>query len=225
MAVDRVYNLLYTMFKSVALNPTLGDWFGGDSKQMANNHNIGTFVAAGVFLAILVIGTIAVAGIKIPSLTFPAFVSNKGRLTIQVTDKPVELRHLNLTIDKLSIHKEGDGNETWIDLPLIGGKPVYFDLLSLQNVSLTLSENQVPAGNYTMIKMHVLTANATYPDGTTVELNKVPSENMKIILQPHLIMQNGGAITILIDIQPDQHNIAISHSLNLRPVVKALVSG
>lgn len=193
---------------------------------MANTmRNIGVFVGAGVLLAILVIGGIALAGIQIPSLTFPSFLSNKGRLTIQVTDKPVELKHLNLTIDKLSIHREGDGNGTWIDLVLMGDKPIYFDLLALQNVSLTLSESQVPSGNYTMIKMHVLTANATYPDGTMVELNKVPSENMKIILQPHLIMKNGGAITLLIDIQPDQHNIAISHSLNLRPVVKAVVSG
>jgi hypothetical protein len=192
---------------------------------MANNHNIGKFVLAGVFLAILIIGSVAVAGFKIPSLTFPAFVSKQGRLTIQVTDKPVELKHLNLTIDKLSIHKEGDNNETWVDLPLTDGTPVYFDLLSLQNVSLTLSDSEVPVGNYTMIKMHVLTANATYLNGTTLELNKVPSENMKIILQPHLIMTNGGAITILIDIQPDEHNIAVSHSLNLRPVTKAIVAG
>lgn len=191
---------------------------------MANNH-IATFVIAGVLLAILIIGSIAVAGFKIPSLTFPAFVKKQGRLTIQVTDKPVELKHLNLTIDKLSIHKEGDNNETWVNLPLTGGTPVYFDLLSLQNVSLTLSDSQIPAGNYTMIKMHVLTANATYLNGTTVELNKVASENMKIILQPHLIMTNGGAITILIDIQPDEHNIAVSHSLNLRPVTKAIVAG
>jgi len=189
---------------------------------MASNRNIGTFVAAGVFLAILVIGTIAVAGIKFPSLIFPAFVSNKGKLTIQITDKPTNLTHLNLTIDSLSIHREGGGNESWVNLTLTGGKPVYFDLLALQNVSLTLSETQVPAGNYTMIKMHVLTANATDINGKTFELNKVPSENMKILLQPHLIMKNGGAITLLIDIQPE---VGISHSLNLRPVVKAVASG
>ena len=188
-------------------------------------RNIGVFVAAGVLLAILVIGGIALAGLQIPSLTFPGFVSNRGRLTIQIIDKPVNLTHLNLTIDSLSIHRASDGNDTWINLTLTGGKPVYFDLLALQNVTLTLSDTAIPAGNYSMIKMHVLTANATYPDGTTVELNKVPSENMKIILQPHLIMTSGGAITLLIDIQPDQHNIAISHSLNLRPVVKAVVSG
>jgi hypothetical protein len=193
---------------------------------MANTiRNVGVFVAAGVLLAILVIGGIAIAGIQFPSLTFPAFMSNKGRLTIQIMDKPVNLTHLNLTIDSLSIHRASDDNETWINLTLTGGKPVYFDLLALQNITLTLSDTTIPAGNYTMIRMHVLTANATYPDGTTVELNKVPSENMKIILKPHLIMTSGGAITLLIDIEPDQHNTAISHSLNLRPVVKAVVSG
>jgi hypothetical protein len=190
---------------------------------MANTvRNIGVFVAAGVLLAILVIGGIAIAGIQIPALTFPGFVSNKGRLTIQITDKPVNLTHLNLTIDSLSIHRASDDNETWINLTLTGGKPVYFDLLVLQNVTLTLSDTTIPAGNYTMIRMHVLTANATDIDGNTFELNKVPSENMRIILKPHLIMTSGGAITLLIDIEPE---VGISHSLNLRPVVKAVVSG
>lgn len=193
---------------------------------MANHtRSIGVFIATGVLLAILMIGGVALAGFKIPSLTFPGLVSNQGRLTIQVTDKPIELLHLNITIDKLSIHKEGGGNETWIDLPLVGGKPIYFDLLALNNVSLTLSETQIPAGNYTQIRMHVLTANATNMDGTTFEIAKVPSDNLKLILQPQLVMKAGGALTLVIDIQPDQHNIRISHSLNLSPVMKAVVSG
>ncbi len=188
---------------------------------MANTkRNIGVFVGAGILLAILVIGGIALAGFQIPALTLPGF-SNKGRLTIQIMDKPANLTHLNLTIDSLSIHRASDENDTWINLTLLGGKPVYFDLLALQNVTLTLSDTAIPAGNYTMIKMHVLTANATYANGDTEPL-RVPSENMKIILQPQLIMTSGGALTLLIDIEPE---INISHSLNLRPVVKAVVSG
>jgi hypothetical protein len=102
-------------------------------------------------------------------------------------------------------------------------EPFYFDLLALQNVSETLSETQVPAGNYSMIQMHVLTANATYTDGNTTDLN-VPSNVIKVLLQPHLSLKSDGQVTVLIDLQPDENSIAVSKSLNLRPVVKAMVS-
>jgi len=191
---------------------------------MANStRSIGVFAAAGVLLAILIIGSIAVAGFRFPALRLPGLASDKGRLTIQVTDRPVELKHLNITIDKLSILKDDEGTEAWVDLELIGDTPIYFDLLALQDVSMTLSETEISAGNYTMIKMHVLTANATYPDGSTIELKKVPSDYIKVILHPHLQMTSGGQITITIDLEPDTAKIAISHSLNLKPTMKAMV--
>jgi hypothetical protein len=74
-----------------------------------------------------------------------------------------------------------------------------------------------------MIRMHVLTANATYPDGTVADL-RVPSDTIKVVLKPHLSLEDGGQMTVLIDLQPEDLNaIAVSHSLNLRPVIKAVV--
>ena len=194
------------------------------NKMSDSIRNAGFFAAIGILLATLIIGSIAVAGFKIPSLRLPSLFANRGTLTIKVMDAPVELEHLNVTIDKLSIQKADDTNETWIDLELIDGEPIYFDLLALQNVSLTLSRTEIPAGNYTMIKMHVLTANATRPDGTTFEINKVPSNYIKVLLKPHLIMQSGAAITITIDLEPDTAHINLSHSLNLKPTMKAMVN-
>jgi len=191
---------------------------------MANGaRNVGVFAAAGILLATLIIGSVAIAGFKFPALRLPGLASNKGRLTIQVTDKPVELEHLNITIDELSILKDEGGTEKWVDLELLGDTPIYFDLLALKDVSMTLSDTEIQAGNYTMIRMHVLTANATYPDGSTIELNKVPSEYIRVILHPHLHMTSDGQITITIDLEPDTAKIAISHSLNLKPTMKAMV--
>jgi hypothetical protein len=173
---------------------------------------IGLFGMAGVLVAALII-----AGFVIGSNVFE--VSGKSNLTILITDKPVELNHLNMTIDWVRIQHE---NGTWYNLTL-KTEPFYFDLLSLQNVSETLSETELPVGNYTMIRMHVLTANATYPDGTVADL-RVPSETIKVLLKPHLRLEDGGQMTVLIDLQPEDLNaIAVSHSLNLRPVIKAVV--
>jgi hypothetical protein len=176
--------------------------------------------AAGILVAILIIAGIVTSGFQIPSLRLPSFVSDRGTLIIKVMDKPITLKHLNLTIDWVKIKDQSD---QWIPLDIKGDAPFYFDLLALQNVSETLSETQIPAGNYSMMRMHILTANATYPDGETVQL-RVPSDVIRVILKPHIKMESGSSITVLIDLQPeDLETIAISHSLNLRPVIKAVV--
>ena len=175
-------------------------------------RQLGLFGGAGVLVAVLII-----AGFVIVNNVFE--VSGKSTLTIKIMDKPVELDHLNMTIDWVRIQDE---NENWYNLTL-EVEPFYFDLLSLQNVSETLSETELPAGNYTKIWMHVLNANATYPDGTVADL-KVPSGTIKVLLKPHLSLEDGGQMTVLIDLEPEDLNaIAVSQSLNLRPVIKAVV--
>ena len=120
------------------------------------------------------------------------------------------------------IQKAGD-NETWIKLDLIDGEPVYFDLLALREVSLTLSRTEIPTGNYTKIRMNVVDkANATYTDGSTAEL-RVPSGKIDVHLKPQLIMESGGAIAVTIDLIPTVH-IANNPSLNLNGQMKAMVN-
>jgi len=67
---------------------------------------------------------------------------------------------------------------------------------------MTLSDTEIPAGNYTMIKMHVLTANATYADGNHVDL-RAPSDVIKVPLKLHIQMESEGSVTVIIDLQPD----------------------
>jgi hypothetical protein len=162
-----------------------------------------------------------IAGILVAIVLIAGFV--KGTLTIRIMDKPVELKNLNMTIDWVKI-KDENGN--WFNLTIENPNEAgtfYFDLLALQNVSETLSVTEIPEANYTAIWMHVLTANATYPDDSTADLN-VPSDVIKILFNPSLNLEGGGQVTVLIDLQPDDlETIAISQSLNLRPVVKATV--
>jgi hypothetical protein len=173
------------------------------------------FGVAGVLIAIVIIaGFVAINDFIRPV---------KGTLTIEIMDKPVELKHLNMTIDWAKI-KDEDGN--WFNLTIKDpgeDGAFYFDLLALQNVSETLSVTEIPEANYTAIWMHVLTANATYPDESTADLN-ITSDVIKVLLKPELSLEGGGQVTVLIDLQPeDLDTIAISQSLNLRPVIKAIV--
>lgn len=183
-------------------------------------RHTGVYGAAGILVAILIIAGIVTSSIGFPSLKLPSFVSNKGTLIVEIMDQPVDLKHLNLTIDELLIQNATEG---WLDLDLIGDEPAYFDLLALENITMTLSETEIPAGTYTMIKMHVLTANATDIEGKTIEIDKVPSEWVEVLLKPHLEMKSGSSIKVTIDLEPEWSKIVISHSLNLKPVLKAMI--
>ena len=177
--------------------------------------SIASYGIAGILIAVVIIAGFVATNNLLPPIN--------GKLTILIMDKPVELKHLNMTIDWVKIKDE---NENWYNLTIENPNEegtFYFDLLALQNVSETLSITEIPEANYTAIWIHVLTAKATYPDESTADLN-VPSDVIKVLLKPHLSLEGGGQVTVLIDLQPDDLNaIAISQSLNLRPVVKAVV--
>lgn len=218
-----LFKNLNSLFKTIALNLTfsIGLDIGEKTKMAEDMRHAGIYGAAGILVAILIISGIVTSSISFPNLRLPSFVTDKGTLIVEIMDQPADLKHLNLTIDELLIQNAAEG---WLDLALIDDKPVYFDLLALENITMTLSETEIAAGNYTMIKMHVLTANATDIEGKTIDIQKVPSEWIKVLLKPHLEMKSGSSIKVTIDLEPELSKIVISHSLNLKPVLKAMIS-
>lgn len=178
---------------------------------------IGIFGATGVLLAILVIVGIMASGIKLPG-----FSSNRGMLTVKLTDAPVELEHLNVTIAQIEVHKAGANGEDdgWIDLPFADNKTsFYIDILSLQNVTRDLSVAEIQAGNYTKIRLMISTANATYTDGSVVDPLNVPPGHMDVIV--HFEIEADLETVLLVDMTAH-----ISQTNNLSPVLTAtIVSG
>ncbi|MFQ5758384.1 MAG: DUF4382 domain-containing protein [Candidatus Bathyarchaeia archaeon] len=190
-----------------------------------NGKKVGLHATAGVLIAFLIITSVAISSLTVSDLRFPGFTPpsppapDTSTLVIMLTDAPVNLTHLNVTIDSISAHRKGFGNETWVDLDFVDDLPeVYVDLLALQNEAANLSVTEVPPGNYTMIRMHIKTANATYADGNTTDL-EVPSEKLKVIV--HFEIRKGEERWLLIDVVTNW--IAVSKSGKLRPVLKATV--
>ena len=174
---------------------------------------VSLYGTTGVLVAVLIIASMLFSGLRLPT-----FVPSTGTLIIKLTDAPVELDQLNVTIDDVSVHgKEGD---LWVNLPFIDDRSnVTLDLLTLQNVTTDLCIDDISAGNYTMIKLHIAAANATYAgEVEPVEIN-VPSDAIKVIIPFEI--KNGELEIVLIDMGVDL--VAISESKNLRPVLKAMV--
>ena len=169
-------------------------------------------------------GFYGVAGVLLASIIIIGFVASNnllafgmGTLKIRIMDKPVELEELWLTIDWIRIQKE-DG--TWEEILPDNG---VFDLLTLESESMELSEDMVTEGSYNKIWLHVKEAEPTFADpsleGQPIE---VPSDVVKIFFNPSINIQYGEETTVLIDLQPEWDSV--SHSLNLRPVIKAVVT-
>ena len=184
-----------------------------------NGKKVGVYAFSGVLIALLIIASISISGIRFPFFTPSQPVLDTGTLVVILTDAPVNLTHLNVTLDSISAHRQGYGNESWVDLEFINDvTEVYFDLLALQDIAMNLSITEIPPGNYTMLKMHVKTANATYANGNTTDL-EVPSEHIKVII--HFEVNNGEVTTVLVDMQTDW--VSVSQSKKLRPVLKATI--
>ena len=180
------------------------------------SKKIGLRVAAGFLVAITIIVAVFASGIQLPTVK-----AKTGTLTVLLTDAPADLKHLNITIDSLAALNVDDPEENWIDLSFVGeDEEVYFDLLALYNVTIELSTQEIPPGNYTKLRMTIKTANATKTDGEIIDPLKVPPGKLDIII--HFEIKAGDTTFLLIDMEADW--VAISQSNRLRPVFKATIA-
>jgi len=143
-----------------------------------------------------------------------------GTLVVKVTDVPVpDLQHLNLTINRVEVSNESG---SWVNLPISGGS-LCFDLLELQNVTEDLAIGSMPVGNYTKIRMQIVTANATLSDGSTMTLNVPPGH---IDIKIHFEIKPEKTTSLIIDIIVDKIRIAETgnsgNPANLNPQFKAI---
>lgn len=175
-----------------------------------------------VFAVLILVTSLIVADVFLPSIRNA--LSEKGTLVVKLTDAPVELEHLNVTISGLSaLRVEYIFNlprrEAWEDLSFVDGlSEVYVDILALRNDAKDLSITSIPPGGYTKLRIRITKANATLADGETVDL-VVPSTRIDVIIDFEIKARE--ATTILLDMQADW--AAISQSGRLRPVLKATV--
>ncbi len=181
-------------------------------------RKVGFYAATGILIAGLIIAGVFLSGAQFPSITSPVSKAQTGTLIVLLTDAPVNLTKLDVTIGNLSAHSV---EEEWINIPFVNGEEVSFNLLALQNVTMELSDAEIPVGNYTKIRMTIKNANATFAneDSEPVPLT-VPSGHIDIIT--HFEIESNSTTVLLIDMEPDW--VAISKTNHLRPIFKADVS-
>ena len=112
----------------------------------------------------------------------------------QIPQKPSStLLSLNVTIDSVTIHKNGDSNDVGKTL----STKFMFDVLKPFNVSKLISSAEIPVENVTMVDLHVAGATAAV-QGLGPQPVKVPSDELKIPVSPavHIRAQMSSSIVI-----------------------------
>ena len=102
---------------------------------------------------------------------------------------------LNVTIDSVTIHKNGDTNDSGM---VVSNTKFTFDVLKSLDVSALISKANVPVENVTMVSLHVEFAVAAV-QGTSGPVSvKVPSDELKIPVSPavHVSAQMNSSIVI-----------------------------
>ena len=125
-----------------------------------NLTRVALFGAIGLILAASIILTVEY-------LPFIPVVEAKGWLIVKVKDAPADLTELNIEIDEVKLHKEGDEEEPWIVMGVSPTLTQPFDLLTLTDYAVVLAAQPIPAGSYTEIRLHIVSAEATIVEDTT----------------------------------------------------------
>ena len=164
--------------------------------------------------------------------------SGTATLDVRLTDAPIDLSNVqsvNVTLTGVVVYPEEDDVE--FDVPELGkdleqktqshpttllSHPATFDLLTLTGgVSTLLASGEVPAGDYSRIRLEISSAEILYKDGTTAPL-KIDSNKVDIPFQFDLAINEDASITLDFDAAASvQVNQTASGTLILRPVVTA----
>jgi len=149
-----------------------------------------------------------------------------GMLNVHLTDAPIDLSNVqsvNVTLTGVVVYPEETADSTTMTEPgsiSLMTHPATFDLLSLTGgATALLASGEVPAGDYSRIRLEVSDATLVYKDSTTQSL-KIESNKVDVPIQFHVTVGMDNSVTLDFNAAASvQVNDTASGTFILRPVV------
>jgi hypothetical protein len=137
-----------------------------------------------------------------------------GMLQLFLTDKPIDLKEVWVTITDIQVHKTG---ENWINFDASGDS---VDLLTLVNREQLLQSKPLEAGTYTGIRLQVSDGHIVDADGNRCDL-KIPSGKVEIPLNFKIEAGNNEEVVLDFNAEKSVHVTQTGHNGQciLRPVI------
>lgn len=152
-----------------------------------------------------------------------------GIIQVNMTDAPIDMTNVEkveVTITDVIVYPGDDD-----DMPSVNGGPIVllthpatFDLLTLTDGATTLlASGEVPAGDYSRIRLEVSEATLTYKDSTEAVPLKIESGKVDVPIRFHIAEDQVNPLTLDFDAAASvQVNQTATDTLILRPVVTPL---
>ena len=182
---------------------------------------------------LIAIGIIALALVSFTSCNKSDVSDGYGTLKLSITDAPFPVDFIEeaiVTITKVEIRNMDESEE--YPFITVFEDTVELNLIELRNgVQAELSEVEIPAGNYDLIRLYVEKATISVRDYSTYNL-KVPSgaqTGIKVFLDPHIRVADG-LTEILLDFSLDKSFVLKGNmntpagikGFNFKPVIRAV---
>jgi len=159
--------------------------------QDPSESNAMTMSTITIVVATLAIIVIAGTGIII------ANSGATGPLQIMITDATGDWEHVNVTFSTVEVHDSTDSNTSgWHSLPIVQGT---IDLVQANDFAALLASGSISVGNYTQIRLVVISATGVMTDGTQVNF-KVPSGELKTTTPFQILDNSTTTLTVDIDL-------------------------
>ena len=173
-----------------------------------------------VFAAIIVLAVVIIAAAGAFVLLQPSSGTSSGIVSIYVKDASTDWKYVNVTFSEVQIHQASGGNDSgWQTISMENST---IDLAALTNISQLLGSSSVPAGNYTQIRIVVISVTGMMNNGTNVTFN-VPSGELKTTHPFEIVAGNTRSFTIDVDLQ--QSIVQNPNGWTFKPVLGAVIDG
>ncbi|WP_245522571.1 DUF4382 domain-containing protein [Vulcanisaeta distributa] len=155
------------------------------------------WVIGAVVVVIIVIGAVAYLMLSGHGVGITSGLTSQvptSQVYVYISDKPVKVDHLYVTISEIAFHREGSGNNTWVTCSLT---QTTFDLAQLVNTSQLAAQCSLTNGTYNIIRLYVSNVQAVV-NGQTYNCT-LPSGKFEIPLGQSPIVVNGTSYDVNVD--------------------------
>ena len=145
--------------------------------------------------------------------------SGEGTIRVYFSDAPPEgVTAIEIKASSIEAHMSGADEDQWVNLLT---DPPVFDLVKAIGINVLLGTNDIPAGNYTQVRLDITDVTVTL-NGQQVKAT-VPSDKLKLV--GNFTIEEGKSTSISLDFDAEKSIVlAGQDKVILKPVVKLIVS-
>jgi hypothetical protein len=147
---------------------------------------------------------------------------DKGGISVYLTDAPANFDSVNIVVTQVSVHMAG--NDSLNGWQTISDTTAYYDLLNLRNGAEVLFANhELPAGQYTQIRLIIGNGSNVVVDGVTYPLTIPSGMQTGIKLNHTFTIVKGEVYQLLLDFDADRSIIQTgTDQYQLKPVIRTV---